>query len=575
LQLVRRYRIPAIFCALAVLLCELIARPYTTMGICDEGPYILMARTLASTGHIVYNGFSAAMLACQLYLGVAFIKIFGFSSTTVRMSTLMVSLALAFFLQRTLVRAGINERNATLGTLALVLSPLYLMLSVTFMSDIFGLFAIVLCLYACLRALQSATDRAAILWLGFAVAINALFGTSRQIGWLGILVMVPSTLWLLRARRRVLFAGATATVLGALFILACMQWLKHQPYTTPIPLRAPNFPLAQSFEQITSLLLDIPFLLLPIVALFLPQIRKSRPRVIVTLSAFLLAYLVMASNPHFRHGIFMLEPTHGDWVSTHGFFETNLLKGSQPIFLNLGAQVLLTIASIGALLCLIASLLTSRHRSPALDSSPAAISWKHLAVLLAPYSLLYILLLFSAYATTLYLFDRYLLGLLLVALICMVRYYQERIQRRLPFACALLVVLMAVYGVIVTHNMFAFYRARVALAAELTANGIPDTSVDNGWEYNLGVELQHAEYINNSGIVLPRHAYVPATPPPAGACSMFWYDFTPHIHPIYGASFDPNVCYGPAPFAPMHYSRWPHLSPGTLYMVRYTPPSRP
>jgi hypothetical protein len=162
LQLVRRFRIPAIFCALAVLVCELVSRPYANMGICDDGPYMLVAQKLAATGHIAYNGWSAAMLIWQLYLGAAFIKLFGFSFTTVRMSTLLVAMALAIFLQRTMVRAGITERNATIGTLALVLSPLYLLLSVTFMSDIHGLFAIVLCLYGCLRALQAATPRAAI-----------------------------------------------------------------------------------------------------------------------------------------------------------------------------------------------------------------------------------------------------------------------------------------------------------------------------------------------------------------------------------------------------------------------------
>ena len=361
MHLVRRYRIPALLCALAVLVCELIARAYAAMGICDDGPYVLMAHTLATTGHIVYNGWAAPMLGWQLYLAAAFIKLFGFSFTAVRMSTVLVAMALAFVLQRTLVRANISEFNATLGTLAFVLSPLYLMLSVTYMTDIFGLFAILLCLYGCLRALQATTSRATILWLCFAIVTNALCGTSRQIAWLGILVMVPSTLWLLSAQRRVFLAGAAANLAGVLFILACLQWLKHQPYIVPVPVVAQNFPFIQTFEQVTSLLLEIPFLLLSIVALFAPQIRKSRPAVIATLSAFLLAYLILAFQPHHNHGIFLLEPTHGDWVSTHGFFDTNLLKGSQPVFLNLGAQALLTLASIGALLGLIASLLTARH----------------------------------------------------------------------------------------------------------------------------------------------------------------------------------------------------------------------
>jgi dolichyl-phosphate-mannose--protein O-mannosyl transferase len=161
------------------------------MGICDDGPYILIAQKLAATGHIFYNGNTTPFLGWQLYLGAAFIKLFGFSFTAVRMSTLLVAMVLAFVLQRTLVRANINERNATIGTLALVLSPLYLMLSVTFMSDIFGLFAVVLCLYGCLGALQSSTDRSTIAWLCFAVIINAVCGSSRQIAWLGILVCFP------------------------------------------------------------------------------------------------------------------------------------------------------------------------------------------------------------------------------------------------------------------------------------------------------------------------------------------------------------------------------------------------
>ncbi len=55
------------------------------------------------------------MMASQLYLGAAFIKLFGFSCTTVRMSTLLTGVVMAFAIQRTLIRTGISERNATIG----------------------------------------------------------------------------------------------------------------------------------------------------------------------------------------------------------------------------------------------------------------------------------------------------------------------------------------------------------------------------------------------------------------------------------------------------------------------------
>jgi Dolichyl-phosphate-mannose-protein mannosyltransferase len=575
LQLIRRLRLPALFCAFAVLVCELLAHPSTTMSVCDDGPYILMARTLATTGHIAYNGWAAPMLGWQLYLGAAFIKLFGFSFTAVRMGTICIAMLMAFVLQRTLVAASISGRNATLATLAFVLSPLYLMLSATFMTDIYGLFAIVLCLYACLRALH--TSRSTLAWLLFAILSNALCGTSRQIGWLGILLLVPSTLFLLRHRRTVFLTGIIANLAGFAFICLSLHWLKLQPYSIPEHLLPDTVPLAETLRQLYHTFLDAPFLLLPIIALFLPEIRRSRPRARALISALSLGYILLAV--HYRHlsPNFMLMPTHGDWVGIYGIFEGHHLQGLPPIFLGTVVQVLLTIASIGGLLGLLALFLRPPSApSPSPDSPDlsASISWKQLGILLSPFSIAYILLLIPRAAAT-RLFDRYLLALLVVALLCLTRYYQDRIHPRLPFAGDVLVAIMAIFAVTVTHNTFALYRARVALAGELHAAGVPDTAVDNGWEYNLSVELQHAPSINFPTIAIPAHAYVPAPPPPPGPCQTFWYDYTPHIHPIYGISFDPTACDGPAPFAPVHFSRWPYRTPGALYVVNYIAPTKP
>jgi hypothetical protein len=580
LQFIRRFRIPAIFCALAVLLCELISHPFAEMGISDDGPYVVMAHTLATTGHILYTGWAAPMLVWQLILAAAFVKLFGFSFSVVRMSTILIAMVMAFVLQRILVRANISERNATLGTLALVLSPLYLVLSATFLTDITGLFAIVICLYGCLRALQSTTENSAIAWLCFALITNAICGTSRQIAWLGILVIVPSTLWLLRSRRRVLIAGSAATFAGALFIFVCLQWLKHQPYSIPEHLLPDTFPIAHTIGEFVHTFLDVPFLLLPLFALFLPQIWKARPRVRLLIAAISLVYLLFAIHLRYSHPDFLFEPTagaRGGWVGIHGIHEGSDLLGDPPVLIHTWLQILITIISIGGLFGLLASFL--RH-NPSLPADPTftgtsypAVSWKQLTMLLAPYTVVYTLLLLPR-ATNL-LFDRYMLCPLIVLLICLVRYYQDKIHPRIPVTGVLLVAIMAAFGVALTHNTFAFYRARVALAAELHAAAIPDTSVDNGWEHNFDVELQHSNHINFPAIAIPAHAYTPTPQPSPIDCHAFWYDFTPHIHPLYGVSFDPNACYGPAPFAPVHYSRWPYSTPGTLYVVRYTPPSHP
>jgi hypothetical protein len=576
MQSVRRFRIPGLFCALAVLMCEVISHPYSDMGVCDDLPYILSAQKLAATGHIVYNGGATAMLGWQLYLGAALIKLFGFSLTTVRMSTLLVAMAMAFVLQRTLVRARISEWNATIGTLALVVSPLYLMLSATFMSDIHGLFAIVLCLYGCLRALQAASARAATGWLCFAVATNALCGTSRQIAWLGVLVMVPSTLWLLRAQRRVFVAGAAMTVAGAMFVFGCMHWFAQQPYalaSLPLGLFGSAFPVLHVLSQYLASFLDVPLLLLPLIIVFLPEIRKSRLRVVAILCIVLLGYVGLALDPSRLHPLGLLEPTQGDWINVYGIYEGIVTQGTPPVFLYRGAQIVLTILSIGGLLALAVCLTGSWRGTREAQTEatfPVVVSWKQLGVLFAPFTLAYFLLLLPL--STIGLYDRYLLGPLVAALICLVRYYQDRIQPRLPVAAVLVVVLVAIYGVAVTHNMFALSRARAALAAEVRASGVPDTSVDNGWEYNWGVELEHAASINDDRITVPAHAVVEVSRP-AGTCQMWWYVRTPHIHPAYAVSFDPNACYGKTTFAPVTYSQWLSSEPGTLYVVHFNPSS--
>ena len=578
MQLARRLRIPALLCAFLVLVCELIARPIANMSVCDDGPYILMAQHLASTAHIVYNGGATAMLGWQLYLGSGFIKLFGFSFTAVRSSTVLVAMVIAFLLERLMVRAGTSERNATLGTLALVLSPLYLMLSATYMTDIPGLFAVVICLYSCIRTLQASSSRATIAWLIVAVVANALCGTSRQIAWLGLLVMVPSTLWLLRTQRRVLIAGLAATLAGLIFLFACMRWFSHQPYILPEPLLPKSFPLAYTLGTLATFYLDLPFLLLALVVLFLPQLRTLRPRVLALLTLISASYLFLALYPSHLRGYFPLEPLlhNGNWVSVHGIYEGVISlsdwHSQTPIFLGTPIRVLLTLVSIGGLLGILVSLRRTRKTAAPAPTSNS-LNWHQLAILLGPFTLAYMMLLIPR--STGLLFDRYALELLLVAAIVLVRYYQDRIHPQLPSAATLLIAVMAIYAIADTHNTFSLDRARVALAAEFNTNGVPDTSVDNGWEYNFDVEIQQAGYINDARIRVPAHAYAPTPPPPPDICHMLFADDTPHIHPLYGVSFQPNVCDGPAPFAPVHYSRWLASTPGTLYAVRYTPPSKP
>jgi hypothetical protein len=572
IQLARKFRIPALLCALAVPVCILLGTPFVDMSVSDDAPYIRIAQHLSETGHIVYNGWPAPILGWQLYIGAAFIKLFGFSFTHVRMSTWLVGAVMAFVLQRALVAGNISERNATIGTLAFVVSPLYILLSATYMTDIYGLFAIVICIYGCLKALKASSDgcadRVIIGWLCFAVATNAVFGTARQLGWMGIFILLPCTLWLLRARRRVLVAGIVATLLGVVFILACVHWFSQQPYGQHEAILLNPFPLWRPAYQLFRVYMGLPFLLLPIMTLFLPQVRRNRPRTVAVICVPGFVYLFLATFPSHLRGDFQLEPFLGDWVEEHGIYGFIELKGKMPMFLNGGERDVLTFACIGGLIGLLSALWHLRGKPP-VTVHPSGVTWRQFSVLLVPYLIVYTLLLVPR-GVHVILPDRYALGMLPVLVFLLVRYYQDRISPRLPWAGYALVAFMGAYSVVSVHNWFALYRARVVLAAEMRAAGFPDTSVDNGWEYNYEVEIKQNGYINDPRIAIPKDAYKVVGPPPPGPCHARWYDATPHVHPVFGVSFVPNACYGPAPFAPVHYDRWLAPSQGTLYVVKYT-----
>src|SRR5277367_5634333 len=111
---------------LTLLLCVLATRPFVSMGMADDWSYTWTARVLAETGHLIYNGWGVMPLGWLAYLGALFIKIFGFSFTTARSSVLVLSLLCAALMQRVFVRSGASESTATIATLTLVLSPLFL-----------------------------------------------------------------------------------------------------------------------------------------------------------------------------------------------------------------------------------------------------------------------------------------------------------------------------------------------------------------------------------------------------------------------------------------------------------------
>ena len=580
----KQSRLPAFLCVLILLLCAIAINPVAEIGINDDWSYIQSARILAQTGHLVYIGWSAAMIGWQLALGALFVKLFGPSFTAVRASELLVSLAIAFLTQRTLVRAGINSRNATTGTVALVLSPLFLPFALTFMSDVSGLFCVVLCLYSCLRALQARTDRATLAWLAFAALSNALGGTVRQVAWLGVLVMFPCTVWLLRRRPYAVLSGALLYLVSAAFIYGSLQWFKMQPYTLSDPL----IPVADDrhWDRLIMQLwfpLGFAMLLLPILAAFVPaiQLRNRRTiRFLVSGAVFCAAAgLLLFPNHPLRFGVF-LAPYRGsgmgNCVNSCGLGAGTPTTGMHPVILSFGPRMTLSIAVLVVLLCFLAFMFTVPRASRP-GQSPSPISWDHLQLLTVPFTLAYLALLVPRGLIGNMLrgdiTDRYLLLIFPIGLVLLLRIYQDRVRPELPAFSIALVVLYAVYAVAGTHDLFAMYRARLAAINELRAAGIPDTAIDGGWEHRAMTQIHLCGVINDPRIHMYAEAPdAPPSSPSSGSCKIPKDNLAPIVVPRYTVSFDPEAEAGPSRFSPITYRDLLAFQTVTLYIVQTATP---
>jgi len=496
------------FCGLVVVVAIVVSRPYAEMGFIDDWSYVKTAFEYARTGHFVYNGWATAMLGWQILWGAWFVKLFGYSFTAARLSMLPVDLVSIWLFYSILGRFGITRRNAVFGALCLGLSPLFIPLGASYMTDVPGLFVILLCLYLCLRALDARQDRAALLWLAAAAVTNVAGGTVRQIAWLGALVMVPSAAWMMRRRRGVLIAGAILWALSAVSIFICLQWWKRQPYSVPEhivqgPVSAAM--VAHLLVELLKAVLCTCLLVFPILTAWLPR-YKTLPRkariAIPTLLAVLAGFAFALHVKRDLHAWTMPWLIH--LLGSEGIFQSNWeMIGSRPVTIPVWLQAVISLAVIGTAATFVIAVYSRDERSFLTDKAGRI---SHIGPLTGPFVAAYLCLLLPR-ALYVFLYDRYLLGLLPFIIVVLAALLQQSNLRPTGIANMAL-VLFGLYGVLATHDLFALNRARIAAVQEVRTSGVSPKLIQAGFEFDGWTEIQVAGHVNEKRVETPADAYV-------------------------------------------------------------------
>lgn len=571
---------PAVFCALLLGLCTLASSPFVEMGQCDDFSYVRSAKTLAETGHIIYYGWASAMLGWQLALGALFIKIFGFSFTAAYASVLLVALATAYLLQRSFVLLGLRERNAAFATLTLVLSPLFIPLSFSFMSDVPGMFAIVVCLYLCLRAVESPVPSTTAAWLVAASISSALLGTVRQTSWLGLFVMVPSAWWLVRQRRPPVIGLAVTWFLCVNFVFASLYWFSRQMYST-----------VESFSEVktepdhlfnaavltTCVLLEAAFFLVPILIAFIfPFLKQNKRLVYLSLAGaiiFCVYFLIRPQSYWVRTLLVPALTTPGNYVTSRGILDLPDI-GIRPVVLQPGVRVIITVVCYFSAFAFSVVLFTRKRLSPSptAEGQRSTLSLRQILLILGPFTLTYCAFLsFRIFSGVI--FDRYLLPLFMVLAAVAMRFYQDRVNPRIPRTSYAVLFLFAAYGIAATHDKFVADRARLAAIEQFRAAGLPRTAFYGGFPYDGWTQIDARGYVDSDGIRTPagishyneaRSKFKP--------CGYFYAKFYSAIRPQYLLSYDNFTCGDPQNrFAPVTYRLWLPPFSVTIYSRRVNP----
>ena len=574
----------AMLCVLIVTACALLTNPVANMPYSDEFSYDKTALDFARTGHILYNGWATAMLGWMIPWGALFIKIFGFSFTGMRLSMLPIDAATVFLLHQILRRFGINSNNAIFGTLAFAFSPIFMPSAVSFMTDVPGMFVIFVCLYMCQAAVKTSSDRAALFWLASATIFNVAAGTARQIAWLGALVMVPSTVWLLRKRPGMKLTGVIFWSLGFIGVVSFLHWFNSQPYSVPehvIWARITWMTFPHLAAQLVKMFLCLLLLILPLSVAWLPSGRQLSRSAWLRVGGALALFVVFEYLAHMRG---RMDPWLMPWMMYLLQEQSALRPGmfGTPPEMTLWIRFAISLFVIAVSMIALERELERKpralpRRSESVPVGSPGTSWHEIAWILGPFSLSYVLLLMPRGAFSV-IQDRYMVGLIPSILVVLLKLYQDRIGPRLPAISVAMLVLFGAYSVAGTHDYYAESRAQVSAIQMVEDSGVPRKSIQAGFPSDGWIQIENGGHINEVRIEVPAGAFNPKpfSRIPNG-CRDGFTIFAPVVDPNYFILFPwfknpsyppPSWCFVRANFPPIRYTSWLPPFHETMYVKK-------
>jgi Dolichyl-phosphate-mannose-protein mannosyltransferase len=163
---------------LALLLLILLINPMREFPVEDDWDYSKTVLNVLQTGTFHRLEVTQATVFFPALWGTLFVKLFGYSFATLRLSTLVLALGALLFFYALLGELGFDVPRRVVATLSLLVAPAFVYLAFSFMTDIPLFFGLLGALYFYVRAWRTQDLRLAVVGSAFA----ALGFLARQVG---------------------------------------------------------------------------------------------------------------------------------------------------------------------------------------------------------------------------------------------------------------------------------------------------------------------------------------------------------------------------------------------------------
>lgn len=221
----KRFSLPFTFlvfllCLLIYLVLIIIIQPVGEFLVTDEWMFVKVVKCMLDTGRIRFIDIMPMSFLAQAYMGLVFCKIFGFSFSSLKVLSILVSLCGAVSFYLILRKSGCGRRYSLIGMLFLIFNPIYLLHGLCFRTDVFFITFMLLGIYCIVEM----NEKDSLFWCFLAGLFFSICVLIRQFG---LLVLLPVFTLILIKRRCRLFLGSGVLwfiLLIPIFVLLVFYW---------------------------------------------------------------------------------------------------------------------------------------------------------------------------------------------------------------------------------------------------------------------------------------------------------------------------------------------------------------